>query len=1743
MKVIFNNSLLPSLSELGNTIEITNYIIGTAYSGISSIDRLFDGQYISRDPGKTGSYPIEAVWEASGNLLRANIVIPEAEADKLIRTDTYKFIYCYLRELGDTEKIGFILVSSDSIIPESGSANFTDLGLGLGRNLVDIYFPDTVKANIKVGCPEDIAFLEGPGISPGINIFKATPESNSLVSRDSYLQYLRNIETSLYNLTDDVYLNTLGEKVEDCSVFRKYEEIKIWTENSKIIAGETIETDNTLSTEGGMTQLLGEYSYTEYHVVSGKIVWTGPKITRSITNLYEFELIQNNTGGLKITLDRATKRIKYPLNTDPNNNPSCTIQVVANSFNPDTLEIEKSESSILKLSQGIASGTWVIERSGVKYTEPADDGSLRNLYLLGSSKNSTQTFGIRTNINVTTAEILVEPENPELLNFFDIKVTGKETSGSVYKLTVEIITKQDNLSLTDFNPVISGKSETIPVTLTLIPEGGDITTAKREIFYCIQGTKSKTLKLYQRISNSIVPVTSLRSGRNTVIPDLFVAGDLDEVPESGIIPDSNRWFVDIIDAVNYASPGKGIMNNPDPGTWTNPDSFRLSFGDLESTTQDLRLVDLVISSGTPRTSIYEGEWREDMKRGKVVIPVTLNGEPPHLQIIMPDNIIFPGLGVKQFRVRSNARFTAYLQAEDTNSEWGKGTKYLSMYDESRPNDIIKSISYSTFNDNEGVGVPVYYKLHTTEPEWMDNEWSRNIAGNIRIVLDDFPNISAAVGSKVDLSDDNYYFTGDNSRPVWVEYSEYRNYSIITRCNMSLYARFRNNLGMIGLTIKPIFENYQYKHHETTFKAWGNSVIDPSSGRTGKLGEVCVGFEYPSGATEKQYKVYQLPNRPYLKIEPGSSITLSYKPNEKQPFSLLTAYKDPNWGWSWPGTSADKKFNYSIGSPKLTSAGYYEYIFTVWPLEQNISGGTINLGKFYVDSKILLRNFLPTTTDTFLSYLTQKDVDELMGTTSSYIDFYQDYDRSGIEPTIDGSQGDVRASGEERRYSIIAEGPVSAEIIGRYNVVAELNSNNQVNTIFPSRLQGYSPFKLSDSNKTYLDYSVDLVNIGFDIRIRYGISWSSSVDRSMRVTQLGYKYGIVYRSESIGNTLFLSGSSLNVITEKVEASATSIKFMAGLYSISSALSDSSTGTLVDINSPDTDKDKYVVKKPSTSPSLSGGGEWEIEFPKNQSPTAITRTFVLTVLDNNLERHTVRVLVTQGESKFKVYWEGSDGLPDFIRFHSSGKCTAIQNNIGAATLDLETNIPRDYLGVLCPDSGSNGFSYTLTPLGTGTKGEEYTKYSLLLELGPNTSREIRYSTFGIYYMPGPSQEGILVGGQCSIRQGFVNVNLTASQDNKTYWPGQIVGTVQNPYTTPATTSGGGAVYLDRVLYLVNLEQQEVGLSGLPDYKLDTKAEFSGVNPTPEEVTRKVGLVNVLVNGKDALWQTESGGSVTEYFSKKDTEYNIEHSSLDQSILPFLENTYTTHKGSSESRSVILRISVDLEHIFGNYTYLDSRSEEVSGESEKFRYIITQEKLGKDTSIPDISILEPSKTVPAEGGDVVFSLNLVPDVNFEIIETDLPEWIKAIPRAVGTKKFGYKVDPNNTGKTRTYSKISVKTSDYGIIEDGIIQINQPSGIEFDTESTLSMSSSANYTNLIIKVKGVTEISCTTPDTWISFKSGVTSGKVDNIPPDGDAKIVVSVPDNPGTTDRSGTIKLVAQPGNMERTVTVTQSKKSGK
>lgn len=305
MKAIFEKEFLELSKRLDNTLDLTNYIIGSKYSSSGEgtnnfIEKLFSGEYILSDTRQISAYPLYSIWEKEEKVLKAYIELPEVEKEKLVDESVeYDFIYIYALYPDGSEKIAIVLCE-----PSMEEDKFLPLELNISGNLIEISFPNDTLGTIRCQMDNDTEFLENIGIKSGVNIFI---EDNDIVARKSYYKYLRNYKTGGQS-SAFLYNSVNGEKIYGDSYRKIYKDVTL----------SSLSSVDSIPKEGGYISLLGKATYDVYRYINNYNPTVYKKdIICDIMSIpfLDFIIVDNPENKMSIEFIRERKKLKISQNS------------------------------------------------------------------------------------------------------------------------------------------------------------------------------------------------------------------------------------------------------------------------------------------------------------------------------------------------------------------------------------------------------------------------------------------------------------------------------------------------------------------------------------------------------------------------------------------------------------------------------------------------------------------------------------------------------------------------------------------------------------------------------------------------------------------------------------------------------------------------------------------------------------------------------------------------------------------------------------------------------------------------------------------------------------------------------------------------------------------------------------------------------------------------------------------------------------------------------------------------------------------------------------------------------------------------------------------------------------------------------------------------------------------------------------------------------------------------------------
>lgn len=1352
MKVIFEKKFKELIKNISSNIEITRYSIVTNHSSIDQLSDLMDIFYVNSDILRVED-ELQSIWDEESKELRLSIIIKDSE--KLLE-NKYCFIYCFYKSPGKEEKIAFILTGDFTIDDESGVCNFPELDLNSRKNLINVKFPKDSIANIYTKKDEDTEFLEGLGISRGINLFSIDTEieiPEELVTKRSYQKYLRNYISSGPGL-EFPYLNKNGEKILlEYLKFSKVTNLNIRTENSISSGGILI--DNTLNPLGGEVNLLGTYTFTEYELIDDILTKTLEE-ERDLVSLNKYELVIVNDKGLKFTLDDNFV-IKYEENKDPNNVTYADIQLKYYFFDPKTGELITTQSDILRLSQGEAEPDWVID-SDTPFMELD-----KRLYLFTEKKGEIQYFTINTNIELGEGDVKLELEEG-LGDFFNItyEILENKTSSRV-----KIETVQENESEELWNPVIDGESKLLSCKVSI--------RTREEVFYCVQSPMIVDgIESYRKRLDNLEQIFEINFSNDNTSLEIY----LKEVGEN----EKNYWELGFKDKRILLSSDSGELNSED--LWETGENLKSLVVYTEDKVEGIKniLYNPVLFCRVENEETDLSNWRDVLTLGKLCLPIQLIGDTPKLEI-QESELILDRFGVYKFYVKSNCRFKVTIKSGETTLVSNR----FGFFDTDK-NELINS-EFSLSN-----GVPVYIK--TLIADYLGNDESNIELDTIYVeTIDGSPKIEKTLRVFQKQLEPELSKVSPTERYLFLDDSQG---SIKYRCNKSISIKNSNPELNITESVKltkidDVNRGYIFGELKLTYEDVINQYYPARY--LGKLEILPAGY-FKEGLF-LDYLIFQKGEDPKITLNlDNNTVYLTYEKDNYIDITFHSVYNisEKDIEVRFP-EGEDIAFLYN-----LYENGNNNYGIRIRAIEENTSLSNKYLGTITITSRINVVDFVNGGDISF----TQEEVDNIAGVSIKEINLYQ-LSRDVKVPELVGDISDILPGGEFRIFNI--KNPEGYDVIivnPDTKVITEyVPQYNRIDATFLSILSNtdYKPIPLTEdytkySINRYVEFSVTMSDTTED---KVFVDWA-------KLKQLGYKEGILYSSKTNSGTILLGPNEKNKIYETINYIDNSIFLFVGLFGIETEIKPGDIGKRIFIEQVDDllDNQGIIINQ---EPQWNGDfetsiGQIEIILPINEKNIDITRIFKVSVKDSMEEVHEAMIYVMQKKKIFELY----TNLPSSpIPYHSSGYCIRYGNlDLGLLEDGLETNIPQEDIKIV--SDNNEDFEYEVTFKEDGNR-VDFNRYIITSKIGKNQNPVLveDYIRIG-YYDENLGQDNWLWVGR--IAQGYSTVRLI-DQKGIIIPFGETVGSLSNPYRVPSRGSGNSLK--DRKLFKVNPVQNEVNNSG--------------------------------------------------------------------------------------------------------------------------------------------------------------------------------------------------------------------------------------------------------------------------------------------------------------------------------------------
>ena len=251
-----------SFEQLMGRVDCEVYIVSCYLAKLDS--SMPEESSILSNPKKDVEISACGIWEKDTKKLKLFVRIPEdsiADSVDEFKRQEYAAIY-FFSSRSDQGGATFAIYNYDD-------GTYKDLGLSLGRNLIDIEFPKEFEGRISLkDTSQDTEFLETFGQYPGKNIH-ITKNEDTIVSKKTYYKYWRLEVTKDRETTDLPLLDETGKMIVSNYRYRTYSNLIIDTPG---LTRVTIPyTRYGLSNSGGTVSILGTADFVEYSVWGDRI--------------------------------------------------------------------------------------------------------------------------------------------------------------------------------------------------------------------------------------------------------------------------------------------------------------------------------------------------------------------------------------------------------------------------------------------------------------------------------------------------------------------------------------------------------------------------------------------------------------------------------------------------------------------------------------------------------------------------------------------------------------------------------------------------------------------------------------------------------------------------------------------------------------------------------------------------------------------------------------------------------------------------------------------------------------------------------------------------------------------------------------------------------------------------------------------------------------------------------------------------------------------------------------------------------------------------------------------------------------------------------------------------------------------------------------------------------------------------------------------------------------------------------
>lgn len=606
------------------------------------------------------------IWEEDNQILKLLVCIPDNNIAKSndegnlnsFIAEEYRAIYFF-----SGNEPAFVIYNED----------LQKLDLSLGRNLIDIEFPDEYIGRINlVDTTEDTIFLETFGQNPGKNLY-LTGNEDALTSKETYYNYWRLVVTRDTSSTDLPLLDEYGKLITDNYRYRVYSNLRI---DSPGLTKNTIPyTRYGLSDDGGIVPILGYADFIEYQVFGNNIteILRGVATIESIPSSEIVYISGHNDIGVAVdevhnifSINNYSSMIEYIKNESPDSYGADGIFGLRVSYydvKQRRSVVIESENQI-KLVRRNRSSNWYVLRSTTHYTEETQEFGNVPVFLLPYDTTGTESFTIRTkflNPITSTSQLTLSFDDPILSDLFNIDLglfPYVDPSGVYYvDILVTIKAKTINEDTINWAPIINNVSTLIMAKISY--------EEYYEVFYIVQCPKIvDSIKIVDSQGEKLDRIVlNYGTGSNKTV---YIVAD----EESDDLKGRTAWKVlSSPEGVSFPDRNSGTVSGHIQTSYNPENSLVVKYNSNSLTAQNIIPEnDIIIvrlnESGVGLDLNTTSNWRVMVNIAQVHIGLIKLGKPISLVSLPSSSIQIKGIGLYELKIRSNCRFT--LSTIDSN---------------------------------------------------------------------------------------------------------------------------------------------------------------------------------------------------------------------------------------------------------------------------------------------------------------------------------------------------------------------------------------------------------------------------------------------------------------------------------------------------------------------------------------------------------------------------------------------------------------------------------------------------------------------------------------------------------------------------------------------------------------------------------------------------------------------------------------------------------------------------------------------------------------------------------------------------------------------------------------------------------------------------------------------------------------------------------------------------------------------